>query len=108
MTEERKQQMMGLMEDAIDKYSEFIPSIKLLEQHKVFGDEHATDDLAIAWGWALVMLQADRKAASLNKGNEDVPNFHYQKFGSQIRMVTNIQQMPIHRIALPRHPLFSH
>src|SRR5260221_14630311 len=65
MTEERKQQMMGLMEDAIDKYSGFFPSIKLLEQHKVFGDEHATDDLAIAWGWALVMLQADRRAASL-------------------------------------------
>lgn len=108
MTEERKQQMMGLMEDAIDKYSEFFPSIKLLEQHKVFADEHATDDLAIAWGWALVMLQAEKRIAKRSDGEEDPnkPNFHYEKIGQMIRMVTAAQPHPVAKIRLPRHPLF--
>ena len=108
MTEERKQQMMGLLEDHIDKFSEFIPSIKLLEQHKVFGDEHATDDLAIAWGWALVLLQSERRpAVLLGADDPNKPNFHYQRMGNVIKMVSAAPQMPICKVRLPSHPLFK-
>ncbi len=69
MTEPRKQQIIGLGEDYIDHYCGAIPSIKLLEQHKVFGDLHADDDLAMAWFLALVMLQADKKAVRTNDEN---------------------------------------
>jgi hypothetical protein len=55
---------MGLIETYVDNYSEAIPSIRLLEEFKVFGDPHSNDDLAIAFGWALVMLQADKKPVS--------------------------------------------
>jgi hypothetical protein len=65
MTVPRKQQMMGLIEDYVDHYCTFIPSLKLLDQFKVFGDKHKDDDLAIAFGWALVMMQADKKAVQL-------------------------------------------
>ena len=63
MTEERRQQMMGLIESNVDSYSEHNPSKRLYQQFKVFGDEHADDDLAIAYGWGLVLLQADRRPA---------------------------------------------
>jgi len=107
MTEERKQQMMGLMEDYIDKYSEFIPSIKLLEQHKVFGDDHAQDDLAIAWGWFLVLLQGDRKAAKLaSEIDQSTPRYQYQKVGNRIQIISSAA--PIKRLTLPSHPLFKY
>jgi hypothetical protein len=107
MTEERKQQMMGLMEDYIDKYCEFIPSISLLEEHKVFGDAHSDDDRAIAWGWSLVMLQADKRAvqhASDTLSNR--PQAHFQRVGNLIQLV-NTKGEPIRRLTLPKNPLFN-
>lgn len=91
MTEERKQQMMGLIEDNVDKYSPFIPSIKLLEQFKVFGDLHADDDLAIAYGWALVMLQADKRSVQLMDELQKAPvSHHYEKtMAGTIKLVTS-------------------
>jgi hypothetical protein len=89
MTEERKQQMMGLIEDHIDRYSEFIPSTKLLEQFKVFGDLHADDDLAIAFGWALVMLQADKRAVqTLEESLKNKISHSYQRMGNGIKIIT--------------------
>jgi hypothetical protein len=64
MTEERRQQMYGLIEDNVDKYSEFIPSIRLLEEFKVIGDLHSDDDLGVAYGIALILLQADKRTAT--------------------------------------------
>jgi hypothetical protein len=69
MTAERKQQMIGLIEDHIDNYSKFIPSVKFLEQCKVFGDDHADDDFAIAVGWCLICMQADKRAAKRTDEN---------------------------------------
>jgi hypothetical protein len=79
MTEARKQQMMGVIEDYVDSYSTFIPSIKLLEQFKVFGDLHSDDDFAIAFGWALVMLQADKKAVQLVDQVQKVPTYRLER-----------------------------
>src|SRR5690606_31112463 len=79
MTESRKQQMMGLIEDYVDNYSIHIPSIKLLEQFKVFGDPHADDDLAIALGWALVMLQSDKKPAKLLNEAPTAPTYRLER-----------------------------
>lgn len=107
MTEERKQQMMGLIEDNVDKYSQFIPSVRLLEEFKVFGDAHAEDDLAIAYGWALVMLQADKRAVQHRDAVENNrPKFHYEKdrFGRPI-LVTGNSNTIIKR-TIPKHPLF--
>lgn len=105
MTEERRQQMMGLMEDYVDKYSEFIPSIKLLEQHKVFGDDHADDDLAIAWGWCLVMLQASKKpAATVEQVRPYQPQ--YVKINNIIHLV-NQSGKSLNRVNLPNNPLFN-
>jgi hypothetical protein len=87
MTEASKQQMMGLIEDYIDQYSAFIPSIKLLEQFKVFGDLHADDDLAIAFGWALVMLQADRRPVQTSEQKE-VMHHSLQRVQGGLRLVT--------------------
>lgn len=68
MTEPRRQQIMGLIEDNVDNYSKFIPSIRLLSQFLVFGDDHADDDLAMAYGLALLMMQADNKAVKVDDG----------------------------------------
>lgn len=69
MTAERKQQMIGLIEDHIDNYSKFIPSVKFLEQCKVFGDDHVDDDLAVAIGWCLICMQADKRIAKRTDEN---------------------------------------
>lgn len=104
MTEERKQQIMGLMEDYIDNYSEFIPSVKLLEQHKVFADMHADDDLAIAHGLCLIMLQADKRPASTTE-NTPTSAPKLENINGILRLV-NYKGVPISRVNLPNHPLF--
>lgn len=60
MTTDRKEQMKGLIDDYTDNDVKFIPSIKLLEQFKVFGDDHADDDLAVTFGWLLILNQSDK------------------------------------------------
>lgn len=88
-TAERTSQMEGLMEDYIDNHVKFIPSIKLLEQHKVFGDEHADDDLAVAWGWFLILVQSDKTVVK-NKADAILksPNLSWKKVGNTFQLVT--------------------
>jgi hypothetical protein len=87
MTEARKQQGIGLVEDNIDHYSPFIPSIKLLEQFKVFGDLHATDDLAMAYLLALILLQADKRPVQVG-AQVETPRHTLQRVGNQLRLIT--------------------
>lgn len=104
MTEARKQQIMGLAEDNIDNYSQYIPSIKLLEQHKVFGDLHADDDLAMAFFLALVMLQADKRPAGT--ADPKPPTSHrYEHVQGMIKLVTTGSSAGIRKV--PKHPLFG-
>lgn len=96
MTEERKQQMMGLIETYVDNYCQFIPSIDLLEEFKVFGDDHRDDDRAIAFGWALVMLQADKKAVTTTDQiqYQTATKLEWQK-GHLVRVASSNQNKPI-------------
>jgi intein/homing endonuclease len=90
MTAERKEQMRGLIEDYVDNHVKFIPSIKLLEQFKVFGDDHADDDVAISFGWALIMAQSDKTVVrSREELSKNIPNLSYQKIGKTINLVSN-------------------
>lgn len=79
MTEQRKQQGIGLVEDNIDHYSQSIPSIRLLEQFKVFGDLHADDDLAMAYLLAMIMLQADRKVVKSLETQSTAPTYRLER-----------------------------
>jgi hypothetical protein len=90
MTEARKQQGIGLVEDNIDHYSQFIPSIKLLEQFKVFSDLHADDDLAMAYLLALIMLQADKKSVQIQDQliNQALPYRYERSNNGGIRQLT--------------------
>jgi hypothetical protein len=80
--------MMGLIEDYVDNYYKFIPSIKLLEQFKVFGDDHKDDDLAIAFGWCLIVMQADKVIAkSATDQTSDIPTVTLKKHNGVIQYV---------------------
>lgn len=106
MTEERKQQGMGLMEDYIDQYCEFIPSIKLLEQHKVFGDPHASDDLSMAWLLMLILLQSSKKAVRTTDQLKPPTNVHYERRDGRLVLVSDNKIISPNRI-IPRSPLFK-
>lgn len=106
MTEDRKQQAMGLIEDNVDNYSEYIPSIRLLEEFKVFGDAHSDDDLAIAYALALMMLQADKKAASTVSDMEKIPKTTLQWINGHLTRTNHDKAMVIAR-KIPKHPLFG-
>lgn len=104
MTEARKQQLIGLGEDHIDHYSQFVPSIKFLEQCKVFGDLHADDDLCMAYLLALVMLQADKKAVQLTDQIQKSTTYHLERVNGLLRPTVsmssnprNIPKSPFHR-----------
>lgn len=99
MTEVRKQQGMGLVEDHIDHYSTFVPSIRFLEQCKVFGDLHADDDLCMAYLLALVMLQADKKAVQLADQVQKTPTYRLERVGNgllrpSVSLVSNPRKIP--------------
>lgn len=82
MTADRKEQMKGLLEDYIDNWVKFIPSIKLLEQHKVFGDDHADDDVAVSWGWNLILVQSDKTVVKArNEAIANNPTIGFVKHG---------------------------
>jgi len=87
MTEPRKQQLIGLAEDHIDNFSAFIPSVKFLEQCKVFSDNHADDDLAMAYFLALVMLQADKKSVQLTSDQDKITHYKLERVGGILRPV---------------------
>lgn len=101
MTEVRKQQIIGLGEDHIDHYSQFVPSIKFLEQCKVFGDLHADDDLCMAYLLALVMLQADKKAVQLTDQLQKSPTYHLERVNGLLRPTVSLSSNPRN---IPRSP----
>lgn len=105
MNEGRKQQIMGLIEDNIDHHSLYIPSIRLLEQFKVFGDLHADDDLAMAYGLALVMLQADKRVAKSAEEAKSQPFHRYERHGGGLKLV--LSNKPMGRSNIPKHPLYK-
>lgn len=99
MTEARKQQGYGLIEDNVDHYSESIPSIKLLEQFKVLGDLHADDDLGVAYMLALIMLQADRRGVqTLDEIAKNTIKHSYQRVQGGLRLITPQNSTRISRI----------
>jgi hypothetical protein len=86
---DRKEQMKGLIEDYVDNYVKFIPSIKLLEQFKVFGDAHQDDDLAITFGWNLILMQSDKTVTKRKEESTKLnPTLSYVKQGGQMRLIT--------------------
>jgi hypothetical protein len=99
MTEVRKQQGIGLVEDNIDHFSTFIPSVKLLEQFKVFGDLHADDDLAMAYLLAMILLQSDKKTVQLtDQIAKNTPKYHLERVNGILRpvvgSVSNVRNIP--------------
>lgn len=98
MTEVRKQQLIGLGEDHIDHYSTFVPSIRFLEQCKVFGDLHADDDLCMAYLLALVQLQSDKKAVQLVDQLQKTTTYRLERVNGLLRptvpMATNPRRIP--------------
>ncbi len=91
-TAERTQQMMGLIDGYVDNHIDFIPSLKLLKQFGVFGALHEDDDLAVAFGWFLVIMQADRTVAKyVDKELQKVPRVQFQKINGVIQIVDNKQ-----------------
>jgi hypothetical protein len=91
-TTERTQQMMGLIDGYVDNYVDFIPSLKLLKQFGVFGALHEDDDLAVAFGWFLVIMQADRTVAKyIDKELQKLPTIQYQKIKGVLQMVDKNQ-----------------
>jgi hypothetical protein len=105
MTEGRKQQGIGLVEDNIDHYCSAISSVKLLEQFKVFGDLHADDDLAMAYLLAMIMLQADKKVVKTSDEQVTTSSHQYKNVNGVIRLVTTGQ--PQRRFTLPKHPILN-
>jgi len=106
MTPERKTQMKSLIIDYVDNYCEFIPSIKLIDQLAVFGEPHKDDDLGIAVGWALAVLQGDKLAA--RNSAEAVsrnPTVNYIKHNGILQLQTGVQQPT--RPNKPRSAIFG-
>jgi hypothetical protein len=85
MTADRKNQMMGLIDAYTDEYAEWIPSTRLLEQFKVFGGKGADDDLAVSFGWGLIILQADKQVAqTADTINRVTPHYGFKREGKII------------------------
>lgn len=86
MTAERKELMRGLIEDNVDNYHEFIPSLRLLEEFKEFGSEHGSDDFAVAYGWSLFLLQSDKRPAqNSTQETSNIPQVTFKKIGGVIQ-----------------------
>ena len=90
MTAEKKTQMVGLIDSYTENHPEWIPSTRLIEQFKVFGGKGEDDDLAIAFGWNLIVLQADKTVAKMAESiDRSVPNYGYIKDGDRIYRTSN-------------------
>ncbi len=76
MTPDRKRQMMGLLDGYIEAYWEHIPSIRFIEECKVFGGQHSDDDLATACGWNLIQMQSDKRVAQALDESEKLKPHH--------------------------------
>lgn len=106
-TPDRKVQMMGLLDGHWEHYWESIPSLRFIEECAVFGNDHADDDFATAYGWCLVQLQNDRRVAqALDAGKAALPDFGYKRIGNQIVMVNRGQPVS-NNFRKINNPLFN-
>lgn len=114
MTPDRKNQMEGLLNEDIDHNclanpsTGFVgmPSRKMLDQYRVFGSDHEDDDLAVSWGWQLVLDQSDRRVVKQTLENAvKQQDFQYQRINNVIQLV-NSRGEKLNRVNLPNHPLF--
>lgn len=107
MTPERKSQMLGLGDAYVENYSEMIPSIRLIEEMKVFGNDHADDDLCAAFLWCLIALQSDRRLVTgIETEAAKNPNLRYETVHGVKQLVSrgNIVSPPTIKT---KNPLFN-
>jgi len=90
MTPARKQQMIGLLDAYWENYPHLIPSLRFIEECGKFGMDHADDDLAVAVGWCLLLLQADHRVASHHDAEASKnPTTQYRNVGGRIELINN-------------------
>lgn len=94
MNTDKKLQMEGLLNQYIDNYCLPMPDIeysgipdeKLLEQFGVFGAAGQDDDLAVSFGWNLIIQQADKKVAQrANENLDNVPKYRLERVNGVLR-----------------------
>lgn len=97
MTQDKKLQMEGLLNQHLDNYclpttgSDYkgIQSVKFLKQCKVFGGKGKDDDLAVSVGWNLIIQQGDKKVAKRSEINpKPIPAHRLERYGNSLRLVT--------------------
>ena len=94
MNTDKKLQMEGLLNQYIDNYCLPMPDIeyagipdeKLLEQFGVFGADGQDDDLAVSFGWNLIIQQADKKVAQRAiEGQNNAPTYRLERVNGVLR-----------------------
>lgn len=113
MNQDKKLQMEGLLNQYIDNYCLPIPEVeykgipdeKLLDQFGVFGADGQDDDLAVSFGWNLIIQQSDKKIAQSSEAQAKPSSHSYKNVNGVIRLVTTAT--PQRRFTLPKHPLFN-
>lgn len=113
MNTDKKLQMEGLLNQYIDNYCLPMPDIdyagipdeKLLDQFGVFGADGQDDDLAVSFGWNLIIQQADKKVAQRQDQIQTAaPTYHLERVNGLLRPTVsmssnprNIPKSPFHR-----------
>lgn len=107
MSVDRKTQMMGLLDAHIENYWESLPSLRFIDECRVFGADHQDDDFATAVGWCLCLLQSDRRVAEIsNAASANNPKSYYKKIGNVIYLM--VDGKPIGNITRKiQNPLFN-
>lgn len=107
MTTERKTQMKGLGDAYVENYNSYIPSVRLIDEFRVFGAEHKDDDFATAFLWALVILQGDKTPVGTNVGSQGTqPTASYENKNGRIQLVGPTGE-PARQSIRPRSALFK-
>lgn len=91
MNTDMKQYLKDCIEEDVDEYCEFIPSLEVLEEFRVFGMENT--DRAMAYGLSLVYAKDDKRKASASTAVDPrLPKFSYRRTsGGKIYRVDNAQ-----------------
>lgn len=105
MNQSRREQLIGLIEDLIDRLSDHIPSKRFLEECKVFGDAHSDDDFAFAVGLALMLLQSDKKSAGVEEVH--VEQSRLERRGNLLVYVHSNTPITPRSLIPKNHPLYS-
>jgi hypothetical protein len=82
MTEPVKAYMISLIEKYLDEHIEDVPSIRLLEQIKMFGLENT--DMVFSFGLALMALAEDRSPILSEEKSNSLFDYSYQRQGNKI------------------------